>query len=190
MRIDREIINRTDEAKYYTFFALDVLAEMFSQVDFWKELRREAKKNNFAHTNTRPTNIVDCLWSAKITHGLRLDFYRTRWFWQKKVIAHVKNGSTIICMNTNSFKFLLPSKKQTEAQIKFFIADKVRTLGHEFVHVADNLHKEYFFGHGSNTPKNELTFPEFFGDFCRKKYLDSLADKAMSFVINEFREGA
>ena len=177
MPIEKRINNEIDEAKYYSFFALDTLAILLADKDFWRDFREEALKRYFAHTNADTKRVVEALLVTASTTGLVLDFYNTRWYWQKNVIAHVKNSSAVINLNMKSHKFTYKGINRKD-QIEF-IADKIRTLGHEFVHVADNLYKDLYFGHGSNVPKNILTFPVFFGDFCRDKYLDSLAEKSI-----------
>ena len=97
------------------------------------------RSNAFTYSNV-PLGRIPSIIGNRLEVAHSSVTIKTKWYWRKKVLAWYKGGDVIYfnsrCLNRP-------------------LCSLVGTYAHELTHVADSYTKEYFFGHGDNSPKGK-----------------------------------
>ena len=119
----------------------------------------EAFKNPFDQSNIDGPTLSSEIKRILPGRSIKVQSYVYPWYktwFNKSVVAHVKDSSSIYLT-----KYFLGVNDDV---------DYANTIGHETIHVIDNL-SPYWFGHGDNNPSGDgLTAPHILGDICARLY--------------------
>tara|TARA_B100001971_G_C18268010_1_gene596158 strand:+ start:14007 stop:14555 length:549 start_codon:yes stop_codon:yes gene_type:complete len=157
--------NKIEKAKFNYVMAIMHINELVRSKEFWKNIPNDKKFTYTLHSTDRLKNLMS---SYMRNAEIEITFYRSSWFF-RGVVSNVKNNKpNTININTRHRNFTRTSGES----IIMDIADKINTICHECVHIADNLNGNMSFGHGDNNPVGkEDSFPYWFGNYARDYFI-------------------
>ena len=160
-RIKFDFACDVDKAKFLTVIATELVNTMIGLDSFWNNIPEDKQ---FTYTDLKTPQLINEVRFQLDKSEIKIGFYKSSWFF-RNVVAHVKNKQpNTVYLNTRNPNFYQLKGESLEDDIR----DKINTVMHELIHIADNR-SGYSFGHGDNSPqKKQNSFPYWMGVYASK----------------------
>lgn len=160
-RLKFDFACNTEKAKFLTVIATELVNTMIGLDSFWDNI---PDQKQFTYTDLKTPQLIEETIFQFFRSEIKIGFYRSSWFF-RNVVAHVKNKQP----NTLYFNTRHPDFHQLKGEsLEDDVRDKINTVMHELIHVADNRSR-FSFGHGDNSPhEKQNSFPYWMGAYASR----------------------